>query len=203
MAKLKNIPGIGALHGSPADSAPVHDNSNGAVSISDLGILDKINLRTRVDNAAIRTALVHIVGPDLPTEFNTFTQTGERMIIWLGPDEWLLLSENGSAEEIIADLDTDDAGHIAITNISDALGVLALEGVHARDVLAKHCALDFHPSVFTIGMTAQSLISHAGVTIICRDEDSFMLIARSSFMAYLLDLIKDASLEYGFSYKPA
>ncbi len=203
MVKLKNIPGLGALHGKPADSAPQHSNSSGTVMIIDLGLMDKINLRTSLDNAVVRAALKHAVGTDLPEAYNTVNVAGDRSIIWLGPDEWMIISENGANDEIIAAVDTPEAGHVAVVEVSDALGILAISGAHARDVLAKHCAIDFHPSAFKKNMAAQSFMSHAGVTITCTGDDSFMVIGRTSFMPYLLDLIKDASLEYGFDYKPA
>ncbi len=203
MVKLKNIPGLGALHGKPAASAPQHSNSKGAVTITDLGLIDKINLRTSVDNTVVRSALKHAVGTDLPETYNTANFAGDRAIIWLGPDEWLIISENGASDDIPAALNTPAAGHIAAVEVSDALGILSISGPHARDVLAKHCAIDFHPSAFTSGMAAQSFMAHAGVTVTCSSDDRFMVIGRTSFMPYLLDLIMDASLEYGYSYKPA
>ena len=203
MVKLKNLPGLSSLHGITGDSALAHANSQGVVTITDMGLMDKINLRTSTDNVLIRNALKYAVGTDLPTDYNTVNTAGRRSIIWLGPDEWMIIVENGSSDSILAALNLPEAGHVAVVEVSDALGILKLEGTHARDVLAKHCAIDFHPSKFTNGMAAQSFMAHAGVTVTCMDDNSFMVIGRSSFMPYLLDLIKDASIEYGFNYNPA
>jgi sarcosine oxidase subunit gamma len=203
MVNLKNIPRAVALYGETADSTPAHENSRGAVIIRDMGLMDKVNFRASADNTKARATLRRAAGLDLPADCNTYNATGERSIIWLGPDEWLILSESGSSARIIADLDIPQAGHIAVVDVTDALGMLALKGPHARDVLAKHCPIDFHPSAFTRGMVAQSTMSHAAVTVICTGQDSFIIIGRSSFMRYLLDLIKDASLEYGFDFTPA
>lgn len=202
MVNLKNIPGLSALHGTPQDSAPIHDNSKGEVIISDSGLIDKINLRTNPDNDFVSKMLRYVVGTDLPTKPNTVNVVGKNAVVWLGPDEWLILGETGLAENILATLNVPEAGHIAAVEISDALGALGLEGPHARDVLAKHCAIDFHPAAFSKGMVAQSLMAQAGVTIICNDSDNFLIIGRTSFMPYLLDLLKDAALEYGFEYQP-
>ena len=203
MVKLKNIPGLAPLHGKKASSGPAHSNSKGQVTIRDMGLMDKINLRTSLDNKVVRNALKHAVGTDLPVESNTVNTAGNRSIIWLGPDEWMIIGENGSADTIMAAVNLPEAGHIATVEVSDALGMISLSGPHARDVLAKHCAIDFHPSAFTDGMAAQSFMAHAGVTITCNGDDSFVIIGRSSFMPYLLDLVIDASIEYGFDYKPA
>jgi len=203
MVSLRNIPGQSPLRGLPPKSAPLQDGSKGITSISDIGVSDKINLRTAPDNMMLRKALKHTVGTDLPVAANTFHAAGDRLVIWLGPDEWMIMAEDGAAGAITAALDTPEAGHVAVTNISDAIGVVKIEGPHVRDVLAKHCGLDFHPDAFRPGMAQQSLLSLAGVTLACLDKDVFLVIGRSSFMPYIVTLLEDASIEYGFDYKTA
>ena len=88
-------------------------------------------------------------------------------------DDMMITSETGSAEDIIAALKSSDAGHISVVDISDALGIISISGPHARDVLSKHCAIDFHPSAFTTGMVAQSIMAHAGVTVVAMGDDEF------------------------------
>ena len=203
MVKLKNIPGLSAIYAKAADSAPTHENSKGATEIKDLGLIDKLNLRTDVENQVVRKALKHAVGTDLPVAYNTVNVAGNRSIVWLGPDEWLIIGETGSSADIMAALNNEDAGHIAIVDVSDALGIISIKGPHARDVLAKHCAIDFDESEFKKGMCAQSIMAHAGITVVAKEDDEFLIIGRSSFMPYLVDLVKDASVEYGFNYNPA
>jgi len=203
MVKLKNIPGLSALHHKAETNAPQPEGSKGIVSIRDTGLMDKINLRAQADNGVVQKTVKRVVGADIPTEANRFHQAGHRSIHWLGPDEWMILAENGGADDIIATLDTPEAGHVAVVNVSDALGALVLEGAHVRDVLAKHCAIDFHPRAFTQGMVVQSLLSHAGVVIACLDDSKFMVIGRTSFMPYILDLLTDAAVEYGYDYQAA
>jgi len=203
MVNLRNIPGQSALRGVAPKSSPVQDGSLGITVISDSGVSDKINLRTSPDNAVLRQALKRSVGSDLPLDANTFSAAGDRMVIWLGPDEWMIMAENGAAASIITELDTKEAGHVAVTDVSDAIGAITMKGPHVRDVLAKHCGLDFHPDVFRQGVAQQSLLSHAGVTIACLEDDCFLVIGRSSFMPYIVALMQDASIEYGFEYHAA
>jgi sarcosine oxidase subunit gamma len=68
-------------------------------------------------------------------------------------------------------------------------------------VLAKGCALDLHPSQFTAGQTAQTMLSHAAVTMMAMPDGSMTILCRTSFAAYLLDWMADAALEYGFAFK--
>ena len=203
MVKLKNIPGLSALSMAKASASPQPEGSKGMVVIRDTGLTDKINLRCQADNPVITKAVKRMVGAEIPTAANTFNQAGHRSIIWLGPDEWMIMAENGASDDIIAELDTPEAGHVAVVNISDALGAVTIEGPHARDVLAKNCAIDFHPRAFTKGMAVQSLLSHAGVTILCLDDDKIMVVGRTSFMPYILDLLSDSAIEYGYDYHAA
>lgn len=203
MVKLKNIPGLSALHGKAATSSPTPDGSSGAVTVIDHGVTDKVNLRTAADNAVILKAIKRVVGVDLPVAYNSFHEAGTRACVWLGPDEWLILGENGASDDIIAELDVPEAGHIAVTEVSDAYGMVTVKGAHVRDALAKHCALDLHVSAFTKGMCAQTFLAHAGVILMCQGDDKFMVIGRTSFMEYIYDLLEDAALEYGFNYIPA
>ena len=203
MADLTHIPGKSALDGMTAETAPTQPDSDRAIQITDCGLMTRINLRCDAENPEIKKRLQRLVGTTLPQQANRFNQSGDRAIIWLGPDEWLILAEDGAAASIIAELDIPEAGHVAVTDVSDALGGIGLQGAAVRQVLAKHCALDFHASSFTTGMAAQSLLSHASVIIQCLDDQRFMVTGRSSFMPYILELLKDAAVEYGYQFEGA
>ena len=202
MAKLPRIPGASALRGAPESSSPAPDGSSGALTLIDTGLVDKVSLRCDPDNASILNGLSRVVGTGLPTEPNTFAVSGNRLVIWLGPDEWLILAEDGAAESIVAILDIPEAGHVAVTNVSDAYGGIIMAGPHCRDVLAKHCALDLHPSSFSPGTARQTLLSRAAATLMCLEENRFRILGKSSYMRYILELVQDAALEYGYEYHP-
>ena len=202
MVSLKNIPGKSALYHLPASSSPKPDTSKGRITLKDMGVTDKINLRCAPDNQIIARGLDKVIGTTLP-QANRINVSGLRSIVWCGPDEWMILTGAGLAEIIMAELDVPQAGHVAVTNVSDALGGIYISGTHSRDVLAKHCSLDFRPEVFTRGMAQQSLLSHASVTIICREQNDFLIMGRTSFMPYIAALMMDAAIEYGYNFYPA
>ena len=73
-----------------------------------------------------------------------------------------------------------------------------MTGPNARDVLAKGCPLDLHPSVFRPGDCAQTLLAKANVTLRCVDDaPSYELTVRRSFADYAAPWLQDAALEYG------
>ena len=158
-----------------------------------------MNLRTTED---INEVMRRYFGTALPDAANSFTCSGDRRAVWLGPDETLLICSDAEAKELHRILSTQLAGrHFALTVISDALSVYSLQGPCVRDVLAKGCALDLHKTVFTPGMSAQGLVDRAAVTLICEAEDVIHLICRRSFADYVETWLKDAAIEFGYEVR--
>lgn len=143
------------------------------------------------------------LGVALPLEPNTVARGEGIAVLWLGPDEWLVLAppERTGVE---ADLrQALDGQRHAVVDVSGGQTVVSLSGERARDVLAKGCTLDLHPRVFGPGRCAQTLIAKANVTIYQTDETpSYDLIVRRSFADYLALWLADASREYGMTVVP-
>jgi len=116
--------------------------------------------------------------PGFPTEPNT--SAGD--ILWLGPDEWLVV---GGREE-----DYPDAA--AAVDVSANRACFELAGDDVEDVLAQGCALDLHPSVFAPGRCAQTLLAKAQVILHRTDGETFRVFVRPSFAPYLRAWIEDA-----------
>lgn len=123
----------------------------------------------------------------------------ELSALWLGPDEWLLLTQQDQEAGIIHTLREALGGlFAAVTDISSGQTVINIRGEDARDVLAKGCSLDLHRRVFGPGRCAQTHIAKAAVLISLRDESpSFDLIVRRSFAEYLGLWLRDAAQESG------
>jgi len=158
-----------------------------------------MNLRNSQDVSKIMSR--HF-GTALPEEANSFSVSGDRRALWLGPDESLLICSVQDAAELHRTLSTQLTGqHFQLTLLSDALAVYDLNGPYVRDILAKGCALDLHFSAFRPGHCAQSSLDRAAVTLMCEAENSFRLICRTSFADYVKTWLKDAAIEYGYEIK--
>jgi heterotetrameric sarcosine oxidase gamma subunit len=116
--------------------------------------------------------------PGFPTEPNT--SAGD--VLWLGPDEWLVV---GGREE-------DYPGAAAVVDVSANRVCLELAGDDVEDVLAQGCTLDLHPSVFAPGRCAQTLLARAQVILHRTGEETFRVFVRPSFAPYLRAWIEDA-----------
>lgn len=196
------LPGRSALSQVAKIQHPVPQGSAGKITIREAAFHDLINLRCQPDNKMANAMIKKLTSHNLPSA-NQLAQAGDRSVIWLGPDEWLIMVEAGAANTIMADIETANLGHVATTEVSNAYGILTVNGKPSRQMLAKHCAIDLDVSVFTTGTVVQTIMGHAGIILIATGKNSFTVIGRSSFMPYLVTLLADASIEYGLEYHPA
>lgn len=140
-------------------------------------------------------------GIHLPIKPNTVTENGPSTVLWLGPDEWVLITPPGCEGELAATLRQSLQNALcALTDITHGQTTIRLCGPKAIDVLSKGCSLDVHHGSFGPGCCAQTHLAKAGITIRWVDDaPSFDLIVRRSFAEYLALWLKDASEEYGFA----
>ena len=192
------FPGRSALHGTAAKMLPNPNGGKPGLVFCEMAHLGKLNMRA--DKSAGKI-IKSITGCTFPPAANKFTTAGERHAVWLGPDEFMIICEAGKDEELASAIHTSFGSlNAAVTNITDALAAFYLKGAAVRQVLAKGCALDLHHSSFTSDDAAQTLLSHAAVTVMALADDEFIVICRTSFASYLHDWFLDAALEYGVKF---
>ena len=187
-----------ALAGIASSTSANPDGGAIGVVFGEMAHLGKLNLRGQ--NGLAKTVKA-ITGCTFPPKANRFQSAGDRHVVWLGPDEYLLLCEAGKEQELQDSLNSMiPSPHFAITDVSDSLCALSLRGPAVRAVLAKGCGLDLHPKKFTAGQSAQSLLALSAVTLMAVADDAFILICRTSFSPYVQRWLADAALEYGYQY---
>ena len=164
-----------------------------------------VNLRGNPHAEGFSNAFQRCLGVSLPLEANTVADNGSVTALWLGPDEWLLVTLPGKETELIRTLrDALRDVFIAVTDVTDGQTILRVSGPHAADVLRKGCSLDLHRDVFGPGCCAQTHIDKIGVAIRRVDQTPvFDLIVRRSFSEYLARWLEDGAAEYGFALIPA
>jgi sarcosine oxidase subunit gamma len=122
----------------------------------------------------------------LPSEHNTWSRLDGREALWLGPDEWLVVSETDAADEVLRDLEPHPAGRRAtVVDVSAARAVVELAGADRLDLLAAGCGLDLHPRVWRGGTCAQTLLANTAVLLQER-HDATRVFVRPSFAGYLV-----------------
>ncbi len=166
-----------------------------------------VNLRLDPKNAEALAAFETAFGFALPVRANDTAGSTDTIALWLGPDEWWLVvpgPEPEAGPELADKLRAALSGHFAaITEVGESRTCIRVSGPRARALLQKGCPLDLHPSVFTAGTCAQSILAKAGVTLhLFADESAvegptFDIYVLRSFAEYLWAWLDDAGREYG------
>jgi sarcosine oxidase subunit gamma len=152
------------------------------------GDLERIGAR---ELASLAQVSVRTRSPDalgLPSEPNTWTTLGERELLWLGPDEWLIVGAAAEAEAIAAEV----AGADSVVDVSANRAVVELAGAERFSLLEQGCSLDLHARSWREGTCAQTLLAHVPV-ILQEHGDATRLFVRPSFAGYLVDWLLAAA----------
>ena len=176
--------------------------SDSVVQVQSLSDLSHINLRGNPQDGGFRDAAESSLGQPLPVDPNTMT-VGAHRIFWLGPDEWLIVTEQTGAAALLERLNNALSGvHAAVNDVSGGTVAMRVSGSGVRDLLAKGCTLDLHPSVFSVGSCAQSGLAKAGVLLgFADDMPTFELVVRSSFSDYVVRWLRHAGSDCGIEFR--
>jgi sarcosine oxidase subunit gamma len=128
-------------------------------------------------------------GVALPARLLTAARNGGRAVLWLGPDEWLMLAEAGAeapAHAAASVVEASDA-HVAVRVAN------AGAGAGAAELLNEACPLDLSDQGFPPGACTRTLFGKAEI-VLWRPgpEAEFHVEVARSFAGYLLALLEAA-----------
>ena len=184
-----------------AHRAPI-EAEGAAARIAERPFLGKFILRADPNVAVepLRTAL----GIGLPFDPLTSSTLGETAFLWMGPDEWMLITPPDGREDMQGRAARALAGiHHQLVDVTDYHTVIEVAGAKARELLMKLTTLDLHPRAFGPGMVTGSVFGKANATIWLPDTEGnpdqigFQLFVRWSMADYLWCLLANAGREWG------
>ncbi|MFM2275901.1 MAG: hypothetical protein RL211_1773 [Pseudomonadota bacterium] len=163
-------------------------------ALSEVPFVEMLNLRGDANDALFTQTILSVAGLALPTLPNTASIAGQRQLLWLGPNEWLLKLQDSQGDSMESALRAALQGrHISVVQVGDGNTTLTVRGPAAADLLSRGCPLDLHPRVFPAGALAQTHIAKAGATVLCLEAAiSFELTVRRSFADYLFRWLCEA-----------
>ena len=171
----------------------------GVVELSEVAFLTMVGLRVnRTSDAGQRIAA--ITG-GLPAACGGVTAAGETSVLWLGPEEFLVVAPREAHESLGGELLQalrkelgDGAGQVV--DLSANRTTFELTGPRARAVLEKGCSLDLHPRVLKAGTAVSTEVGSIPVVLWKTGEESFRIFPRASFADFLGRWLLDAMREY-------
>ncbi|HEV2228962.1 MAG TPA: sarcosine oxidase subunit gamma family protein [Steroidobacteraceae bacterium] len=118
----------------------------------------------------------------------------DRAALWLGPDEWLLISGEQTAEQCAAALRAALAGRAhSLVDVSHRQIALEVSGPDARLLIGAGCPLDLEPAAFPVGMCTRTMLGKAEVVLWRTGAEAFRIEVWRSFAPYVSAFLSEAA----------
>ncbi len=179
---------------SEAISALDGATNEGVVRVAECGLTGMITLRGDLGSAKLNKAVKAVCGVDAPARGHV-AQGGDTTVVWMSPDELLLMVPYAQADDLCAKLDQALAGdHALAVNVSDARAVFRVSGGAAvREVIAKLCPVDMAPGAFGPGQFRRTRLAQIPAAIWMPEEGAMQVVCFRSVAQYAFDLLKNAA----------
>ena len=166
------------------------------VALRELPFLTMVSVRVEPGSPAA-DRLGALLGVPLPEVCGQVTSSDGHSALWLGPDEWLVVSARTAPEALVAGLRDALAGDRgAVVDVSANRTTLELSGPAARETLEKSCPADLHPRSFGPGSAVTTTLGPVPVLLWQTGEASYRVLPRSSFADFTARWLLDATTEY-------
>jgi sarcosine oxidase, subunit gamma len=125
---------------------------------------------------------------------------GGRAVLWLGPDEFLLLDAEAASPDTASDFQRLQQDHAcSVVDVSHRQIAWEITGASAQTILAGACPLDLDAEHFPIGMCTRTLLAKAEILLWRRENQVFHLEAWRSFAPYVTALLTEIASGYVIS----
>ena len=141
-------------------------------------------LRAAPDVAA---GIIRDFGCEPPARLRA-TRNGPRAALWLGPDEWLLITEGQGSAEFAS-----GRGVHSLVDISHRQAGLLLSGPRAALALNGGCPLDLDLAAFPVGMAVPTIFAKAEIVLWRTGHDEFRVDVWRSFADYVTKMVCEAA----------
>ena len=140
---------------------------------------------------------LNISGLKFSTNPLSVVSNNETRILWQGPKNWLILSEN-SQKDLLKELNKLDSLNYAVTDISHSRTIIQLEGKKVVEVLKKGCPINIDQ--FKMNNSFNSIYNGITITVdILQEEvEKIRIYSLRSFGESLYHSLTDSSLEFGY-----
>ena len=185
------------FHADFAGLAEATINVDAGVELEELAFLGHLNLRGNASDEAFTAGVEKALGVALPTAPCTSAKTDEVTIMWLSPDEWLIVVAGGKEADTEAALRSNLTGHFAVSDISGGQTLVRLGGKDSVNVLKKSTGYDIHLESFPVGKVVGTAFAKTACHLLRTAESEFFMVVRRSFADYLWLWLQQSSKEYG------
>lgn len=166
---------------------------DGLVRVEEMSAQGMITLRGDFTDPDFVAAVTKGAECDMPGQRGAMFN-GARGLLWMSPDELLLLCSYAEAPLLVAKLETALAGqHVLVANVSDARSCFTLTGPHVREVIAKLAPVDMSGDQFGMGEVRRTRFAQVAAAFWLTDENSARIVCFRSVGVYMFNLLKTAA----------
>jgi sarcosine oxidase subunit gamma len=171
-------PPLGGVHGGSA-----------AVRLTPAAPAQRISLRVASGDVA---ALSRALGVELPVRPKTSASTGGLTVLWLGPDEWLVIGEGQG--ELMAACAASGVLHSAV-DVSHRNTAILVEGPGAAGTINAGCPLDLSSKAFPVGACTRTIFGKVEIVLLRIGQEAFRVEVWRSFSEYTFGLLTEGAAD--------
>jgi len=186
----KAVAKSGSAVSAGADRRPALEDreaSGVGVKVAVLPPAERVSLRAAEESAA---SLSQALGVTLPRKPKTSAAKGGRTVLWLGPDEWLVIDEVGT--DPLADCTKAKQLHSAV-GVSHRNVAISVVGPAAEACINAGCPQDLSLAVFPVGACSRTVLGKAEIVLLRTAQDAFRVECWRSFSEYVFTLLSEAA----------
>ena len=169
------------------------------IKIKELPFVKKINLRLDPNNKDCISSYSEILSTMLPTKANTYSVNAiNEKVIWLGPDEWLIVSDDDAFLKLLNEIGDLEA---SVTDVSENRTIIRIRGEDIYVLLSKFLVLDLEKNLSTNSSCAQTLFVKVPVLLVRNHHDGtpeIDIFANRSHANYIYNLLVDGTKNLDF-----
>ncbi|MCA0940738.1 sarcosine oxidase subunit gamma [Salipiger pacificus] len=169
--------------------------SEGALTVRDAGPTGMIALRGDLSDPAFTGPVEALAGVPVPGVWQA-SGSDTRALLWMSPDELLLLMPYGeprsAAPRLQAELDGQGVFAL-VQDVSDMRVRLKVEGSQMREALARLTPADVSPAAFRAGSLRRTRISQAAAAIYMLSDERAEVFCFRSVADYAFRLLSGAA----------
>lgn len=172
-------------------------NETAGVWANEVPLLGYISLRGNVEQPEFLDAVHGALGAHLPTQpCSTQTLANHVQILWISPDEWLIVCprEQSANLQLLLRLALAKL-HSQVVDNSGGFTTVILQGKHATDLL-QHCTV-YNVHDLPLGQVVGTTFGKMSCFLM-RHGEGYKLVFRRSFADYIWTFLVRAAAPYGF-----
>ncbi|NNL18314.1 MAG: sarcosine oxidase subunit gamma [Boseongicola sp.] len=180
---------------SEAVSAVKGATASGFVDLAEAGLVGMVTIRGDLGDSDFAHAVGSVTHCGLPEKRGIAAGENEQLL-WMSPDELLLVCVHDEAEARVAALTAALSGHHhLVANVSDARAVFRVSGTGAevREALAKVTPADMRLVSFPVGEVRRTRLAQVPAAIWFDTEEQATVVCFRSVGAYVFKLLVQAS----------